>query len=173
MAVAALSSVYLWIKHVSNCKRITTVWIMISILLSSLHGGSSTLLGIFALILAKSFSTTLCTAIKDILSVLVHLQLNNSHLAGVNAYIDCGSISFLPLDPLNVDPELAPVALDYLANLLPLVVPPHHLHLVVLPDRHRPHSILSAELFGQRSRHQTAPNVGWGGKMPFAAFGPV
>merc|ERR1719397_17256 len=153
MAVAALSSVYLWIKHVSNCKRITTVWIMISILLSSLHGGSSALLGIFALILAKSFSTTLRTAVKNVFSVLVHLQLDNGHLAGVNANIDCGSIGFLPLNPLDVDPELAPVALDNLAHLLPLVVAPHHLHLIVLPNRHGPHPILCAELLGQGSRH--------------------
>ena len=77
-----------------------------------------------------------------------HVPELKTHLARVDAYIHCCSISFLSLDPLNVDPELAPVALDYLAHLLPLVVASHNLHLVVLPDRHGPHSILCTEFFG-------------------------
>ena len=59
-------------------------------------------------------------------------------------------------------PELGPVALDDLADLLALVVAPHHLHLVLLPHRHRPHVVLSAQLLGQRGGHQTAPGqAGW------------
>ena len=41
----------------------------------------------------------------------------NSYLAGVDANIDGGAIGLLPLDPLDVDPELAPVALHDLADL--------------------------------------------------------
>jgi len=98
-------------------KRIT------SVSLCCLHGSSCCrLLCVLALVLAKSFSATLSSAVKDCLAVLIHLQLDNGDLAGVDTNINCGSVGFFSLDPLNVDPELGPVALDYLANLLTLVV---------------------------------------------------
>ena len=90
--------------------------------LSSLHGSSCRLFCVLALVLSKSFSTALSSAVKDVLTVLVHLQLDNGHLAGVDANIDGGTIGLLPLDPLNVDPELGSVTLDNLSNLLALVV---------------------------------------------------
>lgn len=45
-----------------------------------------------------------------------------SHLAGVDANMDCGSIGLLSLDTLNVDDVLLPVDLHHFANLLPFVV---------------------------------------------------
>ena len=39
------------------------------------------------------------------------------HLAGVDTNVGGGPIGLLPLNPLDVDPELASVALDDLANL--------------------------------------------------------
>lgn len=43
--------------------------------------------------------------VEDVLPVLVHLQLHDGHLAGVNANVHGGTIGLLPLDALNVDPE--------------------------------------------------------------------
>ena len=72
----------------------------------------------------------------------------------MNTNIDSGSIRLLPLYPLYVYPELAPVALHYLANLqtiymlgfvlalnyladlLALVMPADNLHLVILTNWH-------------------------------------
>jgi hypothetical protein len=45
------------------------------------------------------------------------ISTEQSYLAGVNTNIDGGSVGLLSLDPLNVDPELGPVALYNLANL--------------------------------------------------------
>jgi hypothetical protein len=39
------------------------------------------------------------------------------YLAGVDSHVDGGSIGLLTLDPLDVDPQLGPVALDNLADL--------------------------------------------------------
>ena len=95
--------------------------------LCCLHGGGRALLGVLALVLAQSLGAPLGSAVKDVLPVLVHLELDDDNLAGVDAHIDGGTVGLLPLDPLDVDPELLPVALHNLANLLALVVTPHHL----------------------------------------------
>ncbi len=39
------------------------------------------------------------------------------YLAGVDSNVDGGSIGLLTLDPLDVDSQLGPVALDHLADL--------------------------------------------------------
>ena len=88
----------------------------------ALHSSGGGLLSIFALVLAQSLSTSLGSPVQDGLTVLVHLELDNDQLAGVDAHIDGGSVGLLPLDPLNVDTELLPVTLDYLPNLLAFVV---------------------------------------------------
>ena len=41
----------------------------------------------------------------------------NNYLAGVDADVDGGTVGLLPLDPLDVDPELGPVALNNLTHL--------------------------------------------------------
>ena len=99
--------------------------------LHSVHGGGGArrLLGVLSLVLAQGLRATLGPPVQDGLAVLVHLQLDDDQLAGVDAHIDGGSVGLLPLDPLNVDPELLPVALDYLAHLLPLVVTSHNLQV--------------------------------------------
>ena len=88
----------------------------------ALHSSGRGLLSIFALVLAQSLGASLRSPVQDGLAVLVHLQLDDDQLAGVDTDIDGGSVGLLSLDPLNVDPELLPVALDYLAHLLSLVV---------------------------------------------------
>lgn len=45
-----------------------------------------------------------------------------SHLAGVDADMDCGSVGLLSLHALDVDDILLPVDLHYFANLLAFVV---------------------------------------------------
>lgn len=113
--------------------------------------------------------------VQDGLPVLVHLQLDDGDLAGVDADVGGGTVGLLPLDTLNVDPkknmlnkvsmfgrkidspELGPVALKDLADLLALVVTSHHLHLVVLPHRHGSDSILGPQLLGEGGRHEAAP----------------
>lgn len=112
-----------------------------------------------------------------------------SHLAGVDANMDCGSIGLLSLDTLNVDDVLLPVDLHHFANLLAFVVSAdnlfvnettvkecnlmnvilcntsfqqfkqHYLDFVIFADGHRPHIVLLAELLGQRGRHNLPPDV--------------
>merc|ERR1719186_686609 len=136
-----------------NVKQLKKHCEVISSILSCLHSSASSLLCIFPLVLAKSFSTAFSTTVKNVLAIFVHFQLHNGNLTGVDTNINSGTVGFLPLNPLNVDPELGPVALDNLPNLLPLVVTPNHLHLVVLPHWHGPHTVLGAQLLGQRSGH--------------------
>ena len=95
----------------------------------------------------------------------------------MDANVGGGTVGLLPLDALNVDPrkvdsnqdytpilidtndspELGPVALEDLANLLALVVASHHLHLVVLPHGHGADAILGPQLLGEGGGHETAP----------------
>ena len=76
-------------------------------------------------------------------------------------------VHLLPLDSLDVHAELLPVALHDLAELLPvalrdlvdlltLVVAAHHLHLVVLADRHRAHAVLLTKVL-QNERFESWP----------------
>ena len=73
-----------------------------------------------------------------------------THLGGVDADKDGGSVGLLPLDALDVDAEFLPVALHHLSDLLALVVAAHHLHLVVLADRHRAHAVLLLQILFAR-----------------------
>ena len=140
---------------------------------SGLHGGGDRLFAVLALVLAESLCASLCPPIQDGFPVLVHLQLDDGDLAGVDANVSGGTVGLLPLDALNVDPrkvdytpilietddspELGPVALEDLANLLALVVASHHLHLVVLPHGHGADAILGPQLLGEGGGHETAP----------------
>ena len=56
----------------------------------------------------KDSCSAYCLPVQKILAVLVHLQLDNDNLAGVDADIDGGTVGLLPLDTLNVNPELSP-----------------------------------------------------------------
>jgi len=66
---------------------------------------------VLALVLAESLCASLSPPVQDSLPVLVHLQLDDGDLAGVDADVSGGTVGLLPLDTLNVDPELGPVAL--------------------------------------------------------------
>ena len=58
--------------------------------------------------ICRSF-TYLCASlsppVQDGLPVLVHLQLDDGDLAGVDANVGGGTVGLLPLDTLNVDPK--------------------------------------------------------------------
>merc|ERR1719431_1548822 len=124
--------------------------------------GGSGLFAVLALVLAECLCSPLGPPVKDVLAVLVHLQFHDGHLAGVNTNIDSGTIRLFSLDPLNVDPELGTIALNNLANLLPLVVTSNNLNLVIFPDWHAPDPVLGAELLGEGGR-----------EVPLAGLAPV
>ena len=115
----------------SVLKDINTM-LVITISLRCLHGSGGALLGVFALILSKSLGPALGSPVKNVLAVLVHLELDNHDLAGVDAHIDGGAIGLLSLNPLDEDSELLSVALDDLAHLLTLVVSSSNLKLVTI-----------------------------------------
>lgn len=52
---------------------------------------------------------------------------STTHLAGVDANMDCGSVGLLSLHTLDVDDVLLPVDLHHFANLLAFVVSADHL----------------------------------------------
>ena len=72
---------------------------------SGLHGGGNRFLAVLALVLAESLCTSLGSPVQDSLPVLVHLQLDDGDLAGVDTHVGGGAVGFLPLDALNVDPS--------------------------------------------------------------------
>ena len=80
--------------------------------------------------------------------------------------VNGSSVGLLALDPLDVDAELLPVALDDLSDLLSLVVTADDLNLVVLADGHRADAVLGLQLLGQGGAHQLPADVGRGGKVP-------
>lgn len=127
--------------------------------LRSLHGLSSCFLGVFALVLAQSSQTSLGTTLQDGLAILVQFQLDDQHLAWVDAHVDVGAVRVLTLNLLNVDDELLTVGLHYLANLVALVVATDHLHFVVTANGHRAHVVFLTQLLGQGGGHQTTADV--------------
>merc|ERR1719333_1129363 len=86
-------------------------------------------------------------------------SLTMTSLLGVDTNIDGSSVGFLPLDPLNVDTEFLPVALDYLAHLLALVVASDYLDFIILPDGHGSDSVLGSQLLREGSGHQAPSDV--------------
>jgi hypothetical protein len=118
-----------------SCRRESKVRFF-SLVLYRLHGRRGGLLGVLSLVLAQSLGPPLGPPVQDPLPVLVHLKLHDGDLAGVDSNTDGGPVGLLSLDPLNVDPQLGPVALHHLSHLLTLVVAPDHLDLVVLPAGH-------------------------------------
>merc|ERR1719402_320070 len=117
--------------------------------LHSVHGGGGArrLLGVLSLVLAQGLGAPLGPPVQDSLAVLVHLELHDGNLAGMNAHIDSRPVRLLPLYPLDVDPELAPVTLDDLPDLLALVVTANNLNLVIFTDGHRSDTVLLTQLF--------------------------
>merc|ERR1719339_552318 len=69
--------------------------------------------------------------------------------------------------------DVLSVTLDDLAHLLTLVVASSNLNLVIFPQWHGPHPILSSELFRKGGRHQTASDMRRGTEVSFAALGSV
>lgn len=128
--------------------------------LRGLHGLGGGLLGVLALILAESGQTTLAATLQDGLAVLVELQLDDQHLAGMDAHVDVGAVGVLALDLLDVDDELFAVGLDHLAHLVALEVAADHLDLIVAADGHGTHIVLLAQLLGEGSGHEAPANVG-------------
>ena len=111
------------------------------------HSRGSGFFGIFSLVLASSFGTSLGPSVEDFLAILVHLQLDDGYFGGMNSDVDGGTISLLPLDTLNVDAELFTVALNNLADLLTLVVASDNLNFVVFTNGNVPESKSSDQEF--------------------------
>lgn len=65
-----------------------------------------------------------------------------SHLAGVDADMDCCSIGLLSLHTLDVDDILFPVDLDYFANLLAFVVSTDNLYVNTQAGQTNPPNML-------------------------------
>merc|ERR1719222_1647424 len=134
-----------------------------SLFLCSFHGrGGICRLSMLALIskpFLKDSCSAYCLPVQKILTVLVHRQLDNDNLAGVDANIDGGTVGLLPLDTLNVNPELCSVALQDLANLLTLEVSTGNLNLIILTDGHGADAILCFQLLAERGRHHLTTNV--------------
>lgn len=101
------------------------------------------------------------------------ISVVNAHLGGVESNIDGSSVGLLSLDPLDVDAELLPVALDDLSDLLAFVVAADHLDLVVLADGHGADSVLGLQLLGQGGAHQLPADVGGRREVPLPLLGPV
>ena len=102
------------------------------------HSSGSGFFGVFSLVLASGFSTSLGPSIKDFLAILVHLQFDDGYLGGVNSDVDRSTISLFPLYTFNVHAELFAVALNNLADLLTLVMASDNLNFVVLTNGNVP-----------------------------------
>jgi len=108
--------------------------------------------------------------IEDSLPVLVHLNLGDNTVAGVDANLDRHLIGLLAGDTLNVDDVFLPVAGEHLP--LALVLAAHDAHLIVLAHRQRAHLVLLAQVGAERRGHDHASHRGRGGKVRLAALSP-
>jgi len=133
----------------------------------SVHDG---LLAVLALVLLARAGASL--ALQDSLTVLVHLELHDHHLGGVDANVYGGAVDLLTLDSLDVDDKLLAVDLDDLADLLTLVVTPHHLDFVVLADGDAAAVVLGAEILGEGRAHDLAPDVRGSVEVSLALLAP-
>lgn len=131
-------------------------------------GGGCRLFCVFSLVFAQSSKATLGPSLYNLLAVLIHLQFHNDNFGWMDTNWNCSSISFLTLDPLNVDHKLLTVALDDFANLLSFVVTTYNLNFIVLADRDVSDVVLLFKFFGERSRHQLSADVGRCTKMTLA-----
>merc|ERR1719272_789920 len=137
------------------------------------RGGSSSCNGLFcelALVLASSFSTALSTSVQDLFAILVHLQLDNAHLGGMDSNVNRCTIGLFTLDAFNVNTEFLAGTLDNLANLLAFVVTTYNLNFVVFANGDILDSVFRAEIFGQWSSHQLPSDVRWSSEMALALF---
>lgn len=108
-------------------------------------------------------------ALKQLSAVLVHLDLVNGDLAGINAHKGGLAVDLLPLNALDVDDPAATVDLDNLA-LAALVCATGDNDLVVLADGQALDVVLGAELLGEGSGHHLTTDVGGGREVGLAAL---
>jgi len=90
----------------------------------------------------------------------------------VNADVDGGAVHLLARDSLDVDDPLAAIDLHHLA-LAALVGSPHHLHLIVLPNRNGTHIVFRPEIGGERRAHKHAADARRRREMRLAALAPA
>mmetsp|Transcript_17958 Transcript_17958/g.15872 ORF Transcript_17958/g.15872 Transcript_17958/m.15872 type:complete len:183 (-) Transcript_17958:6-554(-) len=110
--------------------------------------------------------------LQDLLAVLIHLQLADDDLAGINTNVDGRTIDLLPGDALNVDDPLSAVHLGHLA-LTALVGAANHGHLVILAHGDGAHPwVLLFQLSGERSAHELPALTGWRREVSLAALSP-
>ncbi|KAH0464148.1 hypothetical protein IEQ34_006934 [Dendrobium chrysotoxum] len=125
--------------------------------------------GELALRLVAGAATSL--TVDERLSILVELKLGDHNLGGIDADVNSGSVNLLAGDALDMDDPFLPVNLDDLA-LPALEGAAHYLHLIVLPDWHRPHTVLPAELRRERRAHELSSHAGRRREVSLAALAP-
>ena len=113
-------------------------------------------LSVFPLIQAFSLPQLL----HQILSVLVHLQLDETAIAGVDRDSVGLPVLLVAHYLFYVDPELLPINLRNLP-LVALLVPSDDQHFVVSPYRKTPDSMLSPQLRGKIGTHKLLSEMGW------------
>lgn len=94
-------------------------------------------------------------ALKDVLAVLVKLELGDDDVARVDAERDRLARGLLAGDTLNVDLVLETVDADDLA-LTTLVATANDLHFIILSDGDAADVVLLTELLAERSAHDVA-----------------
>ena len=67
-------------------------------------------------------------ALQNQLAILVQLQLGDDHIRRMNSDVDSSTVGLLALDSLNVNNELASIALHDFAGLRALVVTTNNLN---------------------------------------------
>jgi len=112
---------------------------------------------VLALVLLAHAGASL--ALQDCLTILVHLELYDHHLGGMDADVHGGAVDLLALNSLDVDDKFLAVDLHDLADLLALVVAPHNLDFVVLADGDAAAVVFGAEILGEGRAHDLAPDV--------------
>ena len=100
--------------------------------MSSVHLIQISHVDVLLRVLASGLATL---TLKDVLSVLVQLQLGDLHLGGVNTDLGRRAVDLLASEALDVDDPLLSVDFHDLA-LLALVAAAQHLHLITLHDGH-------------------------------------
>lgn len=126
---------------------------LMSFIIESLSGHGSTLQG------GAYSGAAVSLALEQVLTVLVHVQLGDDDVAGLDADGDGLAVDLLAGDAFDVDDPLATVHLDNLAFTTLVGTADDH-DFVVDADGHGAGAVLGAQLLGQRSAHDDAALMG-------------
>lgn len=115
--------------------------------------------------------TTSLDALKDVLTILVQLQLGDDDLGWVDTEGNGLSRGLFLYDTLNVDDVFETVDGSDL-SLGSLVGAANDLDLIVLSDWDGANVVLLTEFLAQRSAHDGTSDAGWGIEMSLAGLSP-